>query len=392
MKSANWSHVLRLVTLLVAAVLTGAPQDAAAQEFEVPSPWGPPAFPGPVSHRRASSVTMGFVPKHEQWAASHGWRKAEPSLIDGESEVGPGNVVYGEPPRTYTAGQDDPSVWDGLAVWDDPCAEDFCEAKLRTWQVLGGVQGFTGPINRGGEGSFGFYEGLSVGSPLPLGIPTEIGWQAGFRLTQSNLSGTSFTDEVRHQLFITSGIFHRVDRGLQWALAGDWLHEDWYFEADLTQLRGEVSWKGECEREFGVAFATGTRATTAVVAFQPATVAPFTEAFETTDWYAGFFRLRFGSCQENVVRFLAGFTGESDGLLGADALLQINESWAVQSTFTFLIPQESRGFEQNGGHEQESWNIAFGLVWTPGCRTVERGYYTPVLNVADNGSFFVERP
>ena len=385
--SASWKSV----ALASVGVVLSLANIALAQEHGVISegPW----MPGATSRRQVQPIHVGFVPKHEQWAASQGWKKAD--AVAGETEVGResvhGSVLRTGPGEAWTMDAEESPVWEGELSEEASCSDGSCEADLRSWQLLGGVQGFTGPANRGGQGSFGLYEGLNYGAPLPLGIPTEIGWQAGLRLTQSNLSGSTFTLESRHQLFATLGLFHRVDRGLQWALAADWLHEDWYFEADLMQVRGEASWKVECEREFGIAFAMGSRATTAVPEFHPTTVAFPTEPWQATDWYVGFYRMRFGSCEANTVRAFAGFTGQSDGLLGADSIMQINERWAVQSGFTFLIPAESSGWGANAGHVQESWNVAIGLVWTPGCSTVERSYYTPLLNVADNGAFFVDR-
>ncbi|MFO0903506.1 MAG: DUF6666 family protein [Pirellulales bacterium] len=351
---------------------------------------------GAPAMRAVPPVHVGFVPKHEQWAASHGWRKADP--IEGEevlpgmqspSVLRSGEVVDGDVVWQTEPGE--PPVWDGRYSSDDMCSADFCEEALRTWQVMGGVAGYTGPVNRGAEGSFGLYEAVNFGAPIPLGIPTEIGWQLGARLTQANLSGSEFTLESRNQIFLTTAVFHRVDRGLQWVIGVDWLHENWYFEGDFMQVRGELSWKAECEREFGLVFAAGTTPLTATSTFNPGPPTTAQETWQSTDWYAGFYRVRFGECAENHVRAFAGFTSQSDGLLGADASMQINEHWALQSGFTFLIPAEHSGLGLEAGHAQESWNLFTGVVWTPGCSSRERGYFAPLLNVADNGSFFVDR-
>ena len=47
-----------------------------------------------------------------------------------------------------------------------------------------------------------------------------------------------------------------------------------------------------------------------------------------------------------------------------------------------------------GKHEDpdESWNVAITLVWYPGCGTaIGNDYFRPLLNVADNGNFMVDR-
>jgi hypothetical protein len=339
-----------------------------------------------MTQRMGSAMGYGFVPKHEEWATSMGWRKDDESsayvAVDPQAPAGSGHAA-GPLSGNWV---EDGSVWETGQLM---CG-GLCVADLRNLQLLGGVQAFTGPMNRGGQGSFGFYEGVNYGAPLALGFPLEVGWQAGFRATQSNLSGSAFTTDSRQQFFATAGLFHRVDRGLQWAIGYDWSHNDWYIDTDLGQLRGELSWKASCDHEAGLMFAIGNTTDTDIPVFRPAQTLAV-ETWETTDWYAGFYRHSFGACHENSIRAYVGFTGQSDALLGADALVSINANWAVQGGLTFMAPAESSGPGIHGGHAQESWNLAVGIVWTPGCSTTERGYYTPLLNVADNGSLLVDR-
>ncbi len=335
-------------------------------------------------HRNSPPRGYGFVPKHEQWAASMGWRKDESYFTSSDGEDPAAGSAAS--PHSHGAQSDDNAVWDAGGF----LCGDFCRADLRNLQLLGGVQAFTGPMNRGGQGSFGFYEGVNYGAPVALGLPLEIGWQAGFRATQSNLSGSDFTTDSRQQFFATAGLFHRVDRGLQWAIGYDWSHNDWYLDTDLGQLRGELSWKASCDHEAGLMFAIGNTTDTDLPIFRPSQSVAV-ETWETTDWYAGFYRYTFGDCLQNSVRAFVGFTGQSDALLGADAIVAINNNWAVQGGLTFMAPAESSGPGIHAGHAQESWNLAIGIVWTPGCSSAERGYYTPLLNVADNGSLLVDR-
>ena len=116
---------------------------------------------------------------------------------------------------------------------------------------FGGVQGFTGPANRGGSGSFGFHEGFNWG--LPLG---GLAWQWGANWTQNNFDGSIFTADQRNQILLTAGLFRRVDWGLQGGVVVDYLHDDWYTTANLLQLRGELSWVYPYAHELGFWFAT----------------------------------------------------------------------------------------------------------------------------------------
>lgn len=252
-----------------------------------------------------------------------------------------------------------------------------------------GVQGFTGPTNRGETASFGINEYFNWGAAFPLLTMEELGGQFGMRLTQSNFSGAEFTRDERSQMFITTGFFHRVDWGFQGGLVLDYLRDDWYMEADLTQLRGELSWVFPCSHEWGFWFAAdvgGDDVSSRVG--QPGMVVVQQETFEPTDVYAFFYRYRAEEIGGEA-RGYAGFTGGSDGLIGADFRIPIAARWDIDCNFAYLIPEES---SNNNGHVEEAWNLSANLVWYPGCRTTcDAAYYRPLFDVADNGTFFVDR-
>ena len=97
-------------------------------------------------------------------------------------------------------------------------------------------------------------------------------------------------------------------------------------------------------------------------------------------------------------RLYAGFSGQSDGLIGADVRLPLTDAWALETGFAYLVPKQGNGRIANYptptlgipnvGHAQESWNIGINLVWYPGhCRDE---YYQPLFRVADNGSFMLD--
>ena len=250
-------------------------------------------------------------------------------------------------------------------------------------ELMAGVNGFTGPNNRGETGSFGFYEGINWGASLPCIGCGELGMQLGARAVQANLSGAEFTTNQRDQLFLTGGIFRRVDWGFQGGVVVDYMHEDWYAEVDLTQIRGELSWLYPNCHEIGAFFTSGTDSDQAASLVNTVVI---NETFESTDLYAFFYRNRYDSGEW---RIFAGFSGESDGLLGGDFQMAISDCMALEGGYTYLLPEEGTAAR---GHEQESWNIGLGLVWYPG-RRCARGvdYYRPLFNVADNGSMFVDR-
>ncbi len=263
-----------------------------------------------------------------------------------------------------------------------PCGFIFPAGNL---ELFAGVQGFTGPANRSaGGGSFGFNEGLNWGMPIPLfGC---LGGQVGFRATQSNLSGSDASDDTRRQAFVTAGLFRRVDVGLQGGVVVDWLSDGWYRDVDLVNLRMELSWMIDGTHELGFWGTGGTK-----TANEPDANEQIVD-WESTDLYAFFYRYNFGACEQGDARLFAGWSGQGDGLIGADARLPLSATWALETNFTYLIPNEGDAVTFAADHVQESWNIAMSLVWYPG-RAWGRGdsYYRPLFRVADNGVFMMDR-
>ena len=352
---------------------------------------GMPTGPGTFS---ATHAPHGFVPRHEQIP------RGQQQWTSGRtiSEPHAGHFMEGETIVEGDDGLDTMHVDDCCGTGCGRCAR-CCLVPCPTicWEnfsMFGGVQGFTGPVNRGETGSFGFHEGLNYGAALPCTPCGELAWQFGARTTQSNLSGSAITVDERNQTFVTAGLFRRVDWGLQGGVVFDYLHESWYFSGDLSQLRGELSWMFPCQHEIGFWFATDVQSATVQSRFRdPRTgiTTTATETYRPTDLYAFYYRHRFGEGDYGSVRVFAGFTGESDGLIGADINIPFTNHWSVQSGFTFLVPEQARGFTLDSGHAQESWNLGMSLVWTPGRNLCSKSYGRPLFNVADNGSFMVDR-
>ena len=285
-----------------------------------------------------------------------------------------------------------------VAGFPDCCGGVGCAARclvpcpiipFRNLELFLGVHGFTGPMNRGATGSFGFDEGVNLGIPIPC-THEAVSGQVGMRATQSNFSGAEFTDATRQQIFVTGGLFRRVDWGLQGGVVVDYLADDWYADVSLVQLRGELSWVFPCTHELGFWFAAGDRTLDATSLLGPQLVEE-PEVWEPTNWYTFFYRRRFHAYDGAEARFFAGFTGGSDGLIGGDLRLPLGDRWALNAGFTYLVPEEPAGME-GYGYAEEAWNVALTLVWYPGCRMKCGGDYSrPLFDVAGNGTFLVDR-
>jgi len=266
------------------------------------------------------------------------------------------------------------------------------------YEFFAGAQGFTGPLNhvgidtgngirRSGSGSFGFYEGFNRGKSLNRLLGLEMATQLGVRGTQSNLSGTAFTSETRHQVFVTGGFFRRVDYGVQYGLVVDYMNQDWYFQGDSLQLRGELSWRTRDCNTLGFQFMAGLRDETSSASIKDELGNILTSIidFEPTDQYRFFFRRPLA--RHGEYNLMVGWTDNKDGLLGANFNLPLNRRCSLSSGATYLIPYEGKN---RGGYEEENWNISVGLVYRPGGPQGCGRYCRPLFDVADNGTFMLD--
>ena len=260
----------------------------------------------------------------------------------------------------------------------DPC-DDWSIGTDMT--LFGGVHGFKGPSDGGQNGNFGFQEGINWGGPFWR--TRGIGFQLGALAVQSNLDGTASFDDTRSQLFVTAGFFRRqmCGYGWQWGLVYDQLTDEFDEEFDAAQARGEVSylWRGH---ELGLWF-------TSEVSDGDSGEGAELIRFEPIDMSAVFYRRRMMSGGE--ARFWGGLTGDSDGILGADFRTPLSCDWELVANFNYIIPQDN---DNELVDSNEAWNIGINLVWyvcRDGALKAGCSPYRPLLNVADNGTFVVDR-
>lgn len=265
--------------------------------------------------------------------------------------------------------------------------------SLKSLNATLGVVGFKNAANRGSDGSFGFQEGINWTTRLPCLDVTGINGQIGVRGVQTNLAGSALTPNNRNQLFVTAGLFRRVDWGLQFGAVVDYLREDWYTEMNLSQVRGEISYVFPGPHQIGFRMAQSTNSQMSLSTFnwngQPVTTM---DTWEALDTYRFFYRFRSQMIPAAVGEAFAGLSNESHTLFGANAVVPLGSWVALQSNFTYLIPQDNTPPNGTPG-ETEVWNIGFGMVIYPGGpqnRTAQR-YDAPLFDVGDNGSFITKR-
>lgn len=258
-----------------------------------------------------------------------------------------------------------------------------CSSLVDHMSVYVGVEGFKGQPDMAANANFGFHEGLNF-SGIADGC-LGIGYQAGVTAVQSSLSGhqAEFTEHTRqrNQVFYTLGLFQRAPQGgLQWALAYDGLQDNYYSNFSLGQLRTEISIAKPCWGECGFLGAFHVKSDR--VEFEN-TPGVFTmHGVEPHDYFTAFARKYYGNGGHG--RFYAGATNTGNALLGADCYIPINDSWAVNNTFAYMIPKHGPG---TLARHDESWNLSISLVYTCGRKARNaQAQYAPMLNVADNGT------
>ena len=311
----------------------------------------------------------------------------QPEYVEGE--VVNEGMVYDGPPGE--AGPDGyPMEYGGASCGHDYHGWHRCTGACcpYTWldesSLLVGVQGFKNPTDLGRNGNFGFMEGVNFAGSFwnRFGI----GYQVGARFAQSNLSGEQTggsLDHSRDQVFLTSGLFQRAfqGNGLQWGVVFDWLEDQYFVDNNFSQVRAEASYLIN-GHEVGFWGAFGTSAN------KPVLINQDTVYFRTTDIYAFFYRHTLHSGGQG--RAWVGFTGDGEGLVGADFRVPVSNNIDLLSGFNYVIPKQGLN---GGGSVQEGWGLSMNVVWYP-TRTrhgVHNGPYRALFNVADNSTLMLDK-
>lgn len=251
-----------------------------------------------------------------------------------------------------------------------------------------GAHGFTNSTNIDGNGSFGFYGGANMGLPLNYLTCGLISGQLGVRSVQSNFSGSPFMDSTRDQLFVTGGVYRRVDHGLQFGVVADILYESWYVETDIVQLRGELSWVYPNGSQLGFRFTDQVQDSVSEGTFVDINgrTTTTTENLGIVNTYRFFYRKQH-ACG-GFGEIYGGFSDNDHALVGMDFELPLNDCWGMQSNFIYVIPEDNSA---RLGYLEEAWNVSVGITWRPQGQAWWRNYHRPLLPVADNGSLISVR-
>ena len=259
--------------------------------------------------------------------------------------------------------------WQQGGPWQEAacCVGDFCplgKVLCALGQVTDyseysfGVHAFKDPIDMASNGNFGLHYGANWSGAL---LPWHgIGYQIGGSILHSNFSGHNTggvsSNDDRLSAYTTVGVFQRqMNTGLQGGVVWDWRHDEFYQHHDVHQVRGEISFKHQCADEFGIWFTVNTRNDLLTRVGDTSD-----SIISTSELYAFFYRKSWECGGEG--RLYAGFSGESDGVIGGNIRLPVSDQWAIDAQATYLIPNEPNGL---AGTTAESWGVGISMVWTP---------------------------
>jgi len=276
----------------------------------------------------------------------------------------------------------------------DQCHFDGPPAHYWPWwqnlQLFVGMESFRGPVDLGQNANFGLHEGVNYGAAIWPDSP--IGFQVGFRGVHTNFYGNRLEgpNDNRDQVFLTAGVFRRaIGCGLQWAVVFDYMKDRYYGEADLNQYRALLSYLYPSGDEIGFygAFSSDDDPVAAVIntGFLSTTI---DDLWKPTDQFRFFYRRHFG-CDQSW-SFWGGFTGWGDALIGAEVRTVMGPRSELLAGFNYLLPRENGDTQI----EEEAWFLGITFLWLPGGSARQQcqgGTFLPLLPVADNGSFMVDR-
>jgi hypothetical protein len=309
------------------------------------------------------------------------------TVIEGED----GEIVY------------DGNGYDGCSCGDcsysnsqwGPCYQDDCEGRCTVpcdgvciprrfvdeTALFLGVQGFTGPMDLGNNGNFGYHEGVNFAGHFGkwLGLsPLGLGYQVGATFLQSDLNGNmanGVQTKERDQQFVTAGLFRRAHDGygLQGGFVYDYMHDNYYAKYSVGQIRAELSYLTLFGHEFGFWGAFSTHDGHAFVnnAFV---------GFQTIDMYNGFYRYIFSNGTQGRIWF--GGTDNKQGIVGSDFRIPLTNRWDLWGWYNYVIP----GHAGSVGSMQQAWNLTINIVWYPGRRAagVHQTPFRALFAPADN--------
>ncbi|MBL8829668.1 MAG: hypothetical protein JNM18_22005 [Planctomycetaceae bacterium] len=268
----------------------------------------------------------------------------------------------------------------------------------------GGFEAWRGVSDAASEGNFGYVSSMNIAFPLvrDFGIAGQFGMSHGVYDWMGRTSnGNNEANQVQQQLMFTYGFFRRAcGTRFQGGFVQDWMVNDNFGtlsqEPTLSQFRAQIGFvMNECN-EFGVNLTHRDRSATQNF-FNP--VIPVTySAISYTNLYWHRKWCEGGTDSwiwwgVPAYRRLNPAAGGSIGefILGGALNVPVTSRIAAYANLNYMKPSAAGGI---AGSTEEYFDLGFGLSFIPGgsrTRNVTGQRWMPLMPVANNGSFMVDR-
>ena len=193
---------------------------------------------------------------------------------------------------------------------------------------------------------------FSANLGIPLVRESGLGMQIGSAISATDaavgvLEVIDGTDS-RFQSFTTVGFFQRAKSGHHWALAWDLLHQSYYDDITLQQLRGRVGWQRTATTQIGLwgtwSAGSSQQAQVAGVNVQLSPIDQLAIFFNQT-WQTGINTECWAGLADGHGKVVHVFPGndriEPAPLFGASFNAPLNDRIALYGRGNFILPADS---------------------------------------------------
>jgi len=260
--------------------------------------------------------------------------------------------------------------------------------RFENFSLFAGLDGSKQPQDLGINAHMGVR--TAVNSGLKLSEKWGLGAQVGGALNFSD-AAVHVLDQIggpsrRTQAYLTRGLFQRTNSRFHWAFAYDMLHEDYYDNFHLAQVRTDLSFNINARNSFGASIAKAVRGDDGVMGETPVRLDPISQVH-------GYFRQVWPTGA--TTRLWAGVAGGHNNVVwvfpdnsrkdhvwvyGADLHMPLSDHFAVAGQGNFVTPTATGTVD-----------AYLGLVFYPGRSALRQSQsrFAPVVPVANNPTFSV---
>jgi hypothetical protein len=322
----------------------------------------------------------------EEWAFQENNSPESDSLMPAGAS---GNISFEASGGAPLGASVEPAAW----AFPGRTSSDYVRrhsSLLEELTFFAGIDGSKQPQDFGVNAVVGGQVSMNWGLPLlpQYGVGMQVG--TGLTATANAVRVFELVGETtgRTQSFTTLGIFQRLDNGISWGFAHDFLYEEYFDNFSLSQWRIRGAYDlGACNQVGVNAMLPGRSETGVFGASTNVQLKPIAQAnvFWRHYWESGpqttmWIGVAEGHGENNAVVGPAPAKGEQF-LFGGDFLAPLTDSLAIYGESNLIMPADTGTVD-----------AFLGVQWYPGRRatSARRGRFNPLLPLASPTTFAVD--